>query len=88
MQQDNFQEPYAKTIVIAHLVDKNVAMIWVKIVTYHDSSMVNNLRISTVSTYITSVRLHKIDFRGNLSTWILNFCEQIRLERGSKSALN
>ena len=41
--------------------------------------MVNNLRISTVSTYITSVRLHKIDFRGNLSTWILNFCEQVRL---------
>ena len=79
MQQDNFQEPYAKTIVIAHFADKNVAVIWVKIITYHDSSMVNNLRISTVSTYITSVRLHKIDFRGNLSTWILNFCEQIRL---------
>ena len=79
MQQDNFQEPYAKSIVIKFLDTKDVARIWFVICEYHDSSMTNSLGIATVSSYITSSRLHKQDFRGKLSTWILNFVEQVRL---------
>ena len=48
--------------------------------------MANNLRTATISNYVTSVRLHKIDFRGNLSTWILNFNEQIRLHNDMVTA--
>ena len=79
MQQDNFQEPYAKSIVIQYLDTKDVARIWFVICEYHDSSMTNSLRIATVSSYITGTRLHKEDFRGKLGTWILNFVEQVRL---------
>ena len=79
MQQDTFLEPYARSVVIAHTDDKNVAKIWLEVCTYHDSSMTNGLRVLTISNYITSVRLHKLDFRGNVSTWLLNYVEQIRL---------
>ena len=79
MQQDNFQEPYAKSIVIQYIDTKDVARIWFTICEYHDSSMTNSLRVATVSSYITSTRLHKQDFRGKLGTWILNFVEQVRL---------
>ena len=79
MQQDTFLEPFAKSVVIKHTDDKDVAGIWKEVCEYHDSSMTNSLRIGTVSNYITSVRLHKQDFRGSLCTWLLNFSEQVRL---------
>ena len=79
MQQDTFQEPFAKSVVIKHTDDKDVATIWEEVCEYHDSSMTNSLRVGTISNYITSVRLHKQDFRGNLCTWLLNFSEQVRL---------
>ena len=86
MMQDNFQEPYSKTIVIKNVMKKEIYIIWISISEYHDTSMANNLRTATISAYVTSVRLHKLDFRGNLSTWILNYTEQIRLHNDMVTA--
>ena len=72
-------EPYSKSVVTKHFDDKDVLAIWQEIKRYHDSSMATELRIQTVSSYVTSVRLSKLDWRGSNSTWLLNYAEQLRL---------
>ena len=60
--QDIMQAPAAKAIVTAHLTDKNTRAVWTEICEHFDSSMSSTIRCQQISSYLTSVRLHGINW--------------------------
>ncbi len=70
--------PMAKTIVTNHLQDKDTRVIWREITTHYNTSMSAELRSQTISTYLTSNRLHQSNWRGTQAAYLLHWREQAR----------
>ena len=70
---------YGKTIVTSHLADKDCRVIWKELTEHYDKSMTAILSASRLSTYLTSTRLHTLNWRGPQKSAILHFKEQARL---------
>jgi hypothetical protein len=77
--QTIFKAPMAKTIVTRHLSDKDTRLIWKEICAHYDSSMTSVLRAQLLSSYLTSTRLHTLQWRGTQSNFILHWMEQARI---------
>lgn len=77
--QTVFKAPMAKTIVTRHLATKDTRLIWKEICEYYDSSMTSVLRSQMISSYLTSTRLHSIQWRGTQANFILHWMEQARI---------
>ena len=76
--QDIMIESDARDIVLDHEDDKDCRQIWTEICSKYDSSLVAKMYAHELSTYITSVRLHQINWRGTHKAFILNYKEQTR----------
>ena len=84
--QDTMLAPAAKAIVTKHIVDKNCAAIWEEINEHYNKSMAGEMRAQTLSTYLTSTRLHQIRWRGNQTTFIIYWKEQARIHTDMASS--
>jgi hypothetical protein len=79
VMQTAFKAPMAKTIVTKHLTDKNTRDIWKELCEYYDSSMTSVLRVQQISSYLTSTRLHNLQWKGSQTNFILHWVEQSRV---------
>ena len=79
IMQDTMLAPHAKAIVQKHLAQKDTRAIWKEVTDHYSGSMVSQIRSQTISSYITSVRLHSSNWRGSQSNFVLHFAEQCRL---------
>ena len=70
--------PYGKTLVIAHVIDKNTRDLWAAVCLYYDKSMTAKLRCQRHSTYITLARKHLQTWRGSDTNYLLHYKEQMR----------
>ena len=76
---DIMQHPAGKAIVIKHKDTKDTRNIWAEIVDHYDNSVSSTIRAQQISTYVTSVRLHTVNWRGPTGTFIHHFKEQLRV---------
>jgi hypothetical protein len=79
VMQTAFKAPMAKTIVTKHLVDKDTRDIWKELCEYYDSSMTSVLRSQQISSYLTSTRLHNLQWKGSQTDFILHWVEQSQI---------
>jgi hypothetical protein len=79
VMQTAFKAPMAKTIVTKHLVDKDTRKIWKELCEYYDGSMTSVLRAQQISSYLTSTRLHNLQWKGSQTNFILHWVEQARI---------
>lgn len=77
--QTAFKAPMAKTIVTKHIATKDTRAIWKEICEYYDSSMTSVLRSQQISSYLTSTRYHKLQWKGTQANFILHWVEQARI---------
>lgn len=77
--QTAFKAPMAKTIVTKHLTDKDTRAVWKEMCEYYDSSMTSVLRSQQISSYLTSTRLHQLQWKGSQTNFILHWVEQARI---------
>ena len=68
----------ARDIVTAHIQDKDTRAIWTEICEHFKTSMAGELRAQNTSTYLTSTRLHLMNWRGTQANFILHYKEQAR----------
>ena len=78
VMQDIFIAPFAKSVVLKHSGDKDTRAIWKEICQHYDGSMASEIRSQALSTYLTSTRLDKLQWRGSLANFLLHWQEQAR----------
>ena len=71
--QDIMQAPIAKSIVTKHLEHKDTRAIWKEICEHYDKSMSQSLCSQQLSTYLTSTRLHNINWNGKQSNFLMHW---------------
>lgn len=76
--QDKFLEPTCRKIIVREIDSKDTVKIWTDICKELDGSMTTELRSGQLSAYLTSVKLHEINWRGTQESFILHFKEQAR----------
>jgi hypothetical protein len=77
--QDTLKAPTARTIVTKYLDTKDTRALWKELCEKLDSSMTAELHAQKISTYLSSTRLHQINWRGSQESFLLNFKENARL---------
>ena len=76
---DVAKTPITKTIVDNHYDDKDTRAIWDEIQKHYDGSMTTQLHSQRLSTYLTSARLDRINWKGTQQTAILNYKQQANI---------
>jgi len=71
--QDIMQAPIAKSIVTKHKTTKDTRAIWKDICEHYDKSMSQSLRAQQLSTYLTSTRLHNINWNGKQTNFLMHW---------------
>ena len=69
----------AKKIVKNHKETKDTRAIWSEIVDHYDHSMTIEFKADAVSTYLTSARLHQMDWRSTQEEYIHHYSNQARI---------
>ena len=77
--QDTMLTPAAKTIVTKHNKDQNTREIWKELCEYYETSVDSTIRANKISTWLTSARLHNVNWKGTQSNFILHWQEQSRI---------
>lgn len=75
---DILKDPSAVTVVHAFQDTKDTRGLWKSLCKAYDNSMSAQLKAQLISTYITSTRLDKSNWRGKQSEYILHYKEQTR----------
>ena len=75
---DKMLTPHCRTVLKDHIDDKDTRLIWKKILSHNNDSMVASLRASKISTYLTTARLSSGIWRGSQCDFLMNYKEQTR----------
>ena len=76
---DVIMAPSAKNIVTKHRDTRDTRVLWKELCEAMDKSMTAELKGQQISTYLSSVRLHQVGWKGTQESFILHFAEQSRL---------
>jgi len=75
---DKFKAPFARKVVQENRDTKDTRIIWKAIQEHYNSSQVAEIRLTTITNYISSADFSDGRFKGGLQSCILHYAEQVR----------
>ena len=77
--REKWLAPGAKKIVKNYRGNSNMPAMWTEFDDMYTKSMTAEMRAQQISTYMTSTRLHLLNWRGTQESFVLNFAEHARV---------
>jgi hypothetical protein len=76
VMQDNFKQSSCKAIILVHKDTKDTRAIWSDLKQIMEKSMLSQINLATLSTFLTSARLATMGWKGTQTNYVYYYKEQ------------